>query len=140
MIAGGGGLGIWGIIWYDDELTSGGGSGSTDVAPAITTQPISQTITEGQSVTFTAAASGSPFPTYQWKKDGSNIAGQTNATLTFIVSPSDAGSYTCVATNSEGSATTNAAVLTVIPLPTPPPLVVTGRSNVRAGISSIIGL
>lgn len=139
MIAGGGGLGIWGIIWYDDELESGGGE-STDVAPAITTQPTSQTITEGQSVTFTAAASGSPFPTYQWKKDGSNIAGQTNATLTFIVSPSDAGSYTCVATNSEGSATTNAAVLTVIPLPTPPPLVVTGRSNVRAGISSIIGL
>ena len=138
MIAGGGGLGVWAMIWYDDELVAGGGI-STDVAPAITTQPTSQTITEGQPVTFTAAASGSPFPTYQWKLGGVNIAGQTNATLTFIVSPSDAGSYTCTATNSEGSATTNAAVLTVIPLPTPPPLVITGRANVRAGISSIIG-
>ena len=36
-------------------------------APTITTQPNSQTVTTGNSVTFTAAASGVPLPTVQWQ-------------------------------------------------------------------------
>ena len=83
-------------------------------APAITTQPTSQTVTAGGSVSFTVAASGSPTPTYQWQKGGVNVAGATNATYTIASAVTgDAGSYTAVATNSAGSATSAPATLTV---------------------------
>lgn len=86
--------------------------------PVITTQPLSQTVTAGSSVTFTVAATGDPAPTFQWKRNGTNINGATGSSYT-IASPaaSDAGSYTVVATNSAGSATSNAAVLSVIVTP-----------------------
>jgi len=84
------------------------------VAPSITTQPVSQTVTAGGSVTFTSGASGTPAPTYQWRKDGLNVAGATSATLSLSnVQAADAGSYTLAATNSAGTATSSAAVLTV---------------------------
>lgn len=83
-------------------------------APTITQQPVSQTVAAGTSVTLSGAASGSPAPTYQWRKDGTPIAGATGATLALgAVTSSHAGSYTLVATNSAGSATSNVAVLTV---------------------------
>ena len=84
------------------------------VAPAITTQPSNQTVTTGGTASFTVAASGSPTPTYQWAKGGVNISGATSATLTLSnVQAGDAGTYTAVATNSAGSATSTGAVLTV---------------------------
>jgi plastocyanin len=87
-------------------------------APAFTTQPASQTVTAGTAVTFTAAASGSPAPTFQWRKNGANITGATGASYTIAsATTADAGTYAVVATNSAGSATSNNAVLTVV---TPP--------------------
>ena len=95
-------------------------TGSAATAPAFTTQPQSQTVTAGGSVTFTSAASGSPAPTYQWSKDGTPIAGATSASFTKAsVAAGDAGTYTVVATNSAGSATSNGAVLTVTPAMAP---------------------
>ena len=83
-------------------------------APVITTHPTSQTIDSGDSVTFTVVASGDPTLTYQWKKDGVDIGGATSASYTRNnLTNSDEGSYTCVVTNDSGSATSNAAVLTV---------------------------
>ena len=38
-----------------------------NIAPAITTQPATQTVTAGGTATFTAAASGNPAPTVQWQ-------------------------------------------------------------------------
>ena len=88
-------------------------------APTITTQPVSQTITAGSSVTFTVAADGIPAPTYQWKKGGINISGETSASYTIAsTQTTDAGSYTVTVTNSEGSITSNSATLTVNTLPT----------------------
>ncbi len=87
---------------------------TTAVAPAITTQPVSQTVNVGASVTFTAAANGTPTPTYQWQFDGANITGATSASYTIAsVATGNAGTYTMVATNSAGSATSSGAVLTV---------------------------
>jgi hypothetical protein len=91
-----------------------GSSTSSSVAPTITTQPTSQTVTPGTTVTFNGAASGSPTPTYQWYKNGAALSGATSASLVLnSVIAADAGNYTFVATNTAGSATSNIAVLTV---------------------------
>lgn len=88
-------------------------------APAFTTQPSSQSVTAGASVTFTVAAGGSPNPSYQWRKDGNALLGQTGTSLTLTnVQAGDAGSYTAVASNAAGSVTSAAATLTVAPAPT----------------------
>lgn len=85
-------------------------------APAFTLQPVSQSAVSGATVTFTVAVSGSPAPSLQWSRNGTPISGATAATLTLSnVSGTDAASYTVVATNSAGSATSGAAVLTITP-------------------------
>ncbi len=108
------------------------------VAPAITTQPSSQSVTAGANVTFTAAASGNPTPTYQWRKDGNAISGATNATLNLAnVQTSDAGTYTVVATNSAGSATSNGAVLTVSAATVAPAITTQPQSQTAAPGASV---
>ena len=83
-------------------------------APSFTTQPAPRTVDAGTSVTLTAAASGTPAPTFQWLKNGTPIAGATAATLTLAsVQASDAGTYTVVAANSAGSVTSTAAAIAV---------------------------
>src|SRR5208337_2674648 len=89
-------------------------------APSVTTQPASQTVTAGQTATFTAAASGNPTPTVQWQmstdggKTFSDIPGATLATYSFTTTAAQNGSeYRAVFTNAAGTATTLAATLTV---------------------------
>jgi hypothetical protein len=82
--------------------------------PSITTQPVPQTVTAGANVTFSVVATGSPAPTYQWKKGSNNISGATSSTLSLTnVQPVAAANYSCVVTNSAGSVTSNNAFLTV---------------------------
>jgi hypothetical protein len=89
--------------------------GSATSAPVFTVQPRSQSTPVGSSVTFTAAARGSPTPTYQWTKNDVSISRATSASLTISrVRASDAGTYTVVASNSVGSLTSTEAVLKVI--------------------------
>ena len=91
------------------------------VAPAFTTQPSSQTITAGNSVTFTAAVTGTPTPSLQWFKGSSPLSGQTSASLSLAnVQPADAGAYKLVATNSAAPSgvASDSATLTVNTLPT----------------------
>ena len=97
---------------YNYTITVTGSVSST--APAITTQPTSQVVTAGSSVTFTGSASGNPTPTYQWQKNGTSISGATNSTFTISsAATTDSGTYTLVATNSAGTATSTGATLTV---------------------------
>ncbi|MBI4622734.1 MAG: immunoglobulin domain-containing protein [Verrucomicrobia bacterium] len=94
------------------DFTLGSGGGNT--LPVLTTQPAGQTVTAGAAVTFAAAASGTPAPAFQWRKNGTPIPGATNATLTLTsVTIADAGTYTVVATNAAGSAISAEATLTV---------------------------
>jgi hypothetical protein len=84
----------------------------------ITTQPQSQTVCQGGAVSFTVAASNSPSGyLYQWKKNGSTITGETNATYTISnVALADAATYTVeVLGECGGVLTSNGAVLTVNP-------------------------
>ncbi|GEM_PF-6156030 len=90
--------------------------------PVIGTDPASQTVVEGGSVSFSVAATGNGTLTYQWMLGGAPIAGKTDAVLTLNpVFLSDAGSYSVVVTNSlngtTASATSAAATLTVTPRP-----------------------
>ncbi|WP_433064794.1 beta strand repeat-containing protein [Dactylosporangium sp. CS-033363] len=111
--------------------SSGGGSNTTvqftyvasNTAPAVTTQPQSQTKTDGQPVSFTAAASGTPTPTVQWQSktpagSWTNIGGATSTTYMSTAALGDDGTqYRAVFSNSVSSATSNAATLTVQTLP-----------------------
>ncbi|MEY2879557.1 MAG: hypothetical protein RLZZ15_1937 [Verrucomicrobiota bacterium] len=83
----------------------------TPVAPAFTTQPVGFTDIIGTARTLTAAATGTPAPTYQWRKDTTALTGQTNATLALTGVASENGSYTVVASNSAGVVTSAAAVV-----------------------------
>ena len=84
------------------------------VAPVFTLSPSSQTVALGSNVTFNTVASGTPLPTYQWRKDGVDIPNAVGISLFLAnVTPASSGVYTVVATNSAGSATSNSATLTV---------------------------
>jgi uncharacterized repeat protein (TIGR01451 family) len=111
------------------SVTGGGGSivtgSSTDTVtvlqgPSISTQPLPQTACSGASVSFTAAATGSPTPTVQWQvsTDGgatfTNLTGATSTSLTFSSTASQNNNqYRAVFTNTAGSTNTNAVLLTV---------------------------
>jgi hypothetical protein len=90
------------------------------VAPSITSQPTNQTVTAGQTATFSATATGTATLVYQWKKNGASISGATSASYTTPAATSaDNGVlFTVMVTNSVGSLTSNAAVLTVNVPPT----------------------
>lgn len=82
------------------------------IAPAITGQPSSLTVLQGQSATFSVTASGTPL-NYFWKKNGSFITGKTNATFTIAsVVSTDAATYTCQVSNFLGNVTSSGATLT----------------------------
>ena len=96
-------------------------------APAITVQPTSQGVPAGETATFSATASGYPTPTVQWQlstDEGSSwavIAGATADSYSLTTTASETGyEYRAVFTNSQGSADTAAAVLTVSPAPVAP--------------------
>jgi hypothetical protein len=94
---------------------------SADVAPVITQHPASVTAAPGSTVVLSAAATGTPAPTLQWWRNGISFAHWTGPTLTLEgVSSNDLGSYTAVATNTAGSATSNPAVVSFGTVPTPP--------------------
>jgi uncharacterized repeat protein (TIGR03803 family) len=89
-------------------------------SPSVVTQPASQNTSPGQTVAFTAAATGNPTPTVQWQlsTDGgatfADIAGATSTTYSFIVAAGESGyEYRAVFINTQGSATTLAATLTL---------------------------
>ncbi len=93
---------------------------ATPVAPAIGTQPASQTVTVGAQASFTVAATGTPTPTIQWQissNGGStwaNITGANSATYSFTTSAVGTSQYRAVASNGVGTAAnSNAATLTV---------------------------
>ncbi len=87
------------------------------VAPTITTQPVNQTVTGGQTATFAVVASGTAPLSYQWQKNGANISGATLASYTTpATATTDSGStFQVVVSNTAGSVTSSTATLTVNP-------------------------
>src|SRR5258708_24202766 len=100
---------------------------SNPTPPTITTQPANQTVTAGQTATFTAAATDSPTPTVPspistaGRETVSDLSGATSTTLSFTTALSQNGNqYRAVFTNTAGTATTTVATLTVNNAPTLP--------------------
>jgi hypothetical protein len=89
------------------------GSGGTK--PSITSQPTAQTVTAGQSASFTVMAAGTAPLSYQWQKKGSNISGATSASYsTPPTTSADSGStFDVVVSNAAGSVTSQQVTLTV---------------------------
>src|SRR5258708_7013046 len=92
------------------------------VVPTITTQPTNQTVTAGQTATFTVVAGGTAPLSYQWQKNGGTVAGATSRSYTTpLNTTSDSGStFAVVVTNAAGAVTSTAATLTVNPAPAAP--------------------
>jgi hypothetical protein len=105
---------------FNAASSSGSGTLTIRAAPSILTAPVSQTVTAGSAVTFTASASGFPAPTVQWQQstngtNWSSIAGATSTTYTISAATASQSGYRyrAVFSNSAGSATTASATLTV---------------------------
>lgn len=91
-------------------------SAITIPAPVITAQPTSVVACPGagNSATFTVTATG-PDISYQWKKNGSNIAGATSASYTISnVQAADAAAYSVVVSNESGSVASNTVYLNTV--------------------------
>jgi len=107
---------------YTITATASNAGGSSPGCPVIVnvtastsaTDPSAQTACEGGSASFSTTASGTGPFTYQWQKDGVDIPGATNSTLSINpVALSDAGTYRVVVTGTCGTDTTEGALLTV---------------------------
>jgi hypothetical protein len=98
------------------------------LAPNIISQPTNQTVALGSNATFTVQATGIETAnpavagnasiivplSFQWVKNGSDVSGATNASLTITnAQPSDAGHYSVVVSNLSGTMTSSNALLTV---------------------------
>ena len=86
-------------------------------APGIATQPVNQTVTQGQPATFNVSANGSAPLSFQWQRNQVNISGATSTsyTITSTTASNNGAKFRCVVTNAFGSATSNEATLTLVP-------------------------
>jgi len=83
-------------------------------APSITTQPLSKTATEGQTVSLSVNATANPSPNYQWLFNGVVLPDAKNSKLTFpSVDWTNSGAYTVIVSNPYGSVTSPPVTLTV---------------------------
>ena len=115
------------VCWGDNRAGQLGNSGGNSLTPvsvnfgsSIAAHPVSVSVAVGGTATFSAAAAGTPVPTVQWQvstNSGStftNISSATSTTYSFTAALGDSGKqYRAVFTNSVGTATSNAATLTV---------------------------
>ena len=91
------------------DVTDGGGN---DLA--ILSQPVSQTMLTGKTISFSVVATGVEPLVYQWSKDGVDIDGATASALELAdVSLADAGDYVVTVSNADGAVESDTATLEV---------------------------
>jgi alpha-tubulin suppressor-like RCC1 family protein len=119
-------------------------------APFIVSQPVSQSGYLGYSAAFSVSAKGSLPLSYQWRFDGADIPGATNATLTLTnLTSAQAGYYHVVVSNAFGQVISAKALLTLDTANvvvwgnnalTDLPLGLTNLVAVAGGYAQIVGL
>lgn len=83
-------------------------------APGIVAQPLGRAVLAGGTLTLEVGAESSSTITYQWRREGQELSGQTGPTLVLSdVQITDSGSYDVVVTDSTGSVASTPAILTV---------------------------
>lgn len=110
--------------------------------PAITVQPIGQTVSVGANVGFNVVATGSPVLRYQWLFNNTVIADATNSVFTLPnVGLSAAGNYRVQVFNDAGAITSDNAPLVVhqIPFMITQPLSIMPGNRQPATILSMVG-
>lgn len=81
--------------------------------PNITTNPVPQSVSQGQMANFAVGATAIPDPSYQWLSNGVPISGASSATLSISNAVrADAANYSVVVSNASGSVTSLVATLT----------------------------
>src|SRR5712664_242465 len=83
--------------------------------PTIVTPPANQTVTAGQTATFSVTASGTAPLSYQWQENGADISGATSASYTApaTTAQDNGAQFRVMVSNTAGSATSGMATLTV---------------------------
>jgi hypothetical protein len=110
-------------------------SSTNSGAPTIVTPPTSQSARAGETMIFSVTGIGTPAPSLQWFFDGSEILGATNPVLSIAnVSPTNAGTYFVVLSNSIGTATSQLATLSVTPA------ILASSGSIGDFTNSILGL
>ncbi len=100
--------------WYFGVDDFGLYSITPGALPLLAQPPLSLNVSVGSTATFSVLASGPPPLTYQWRMNGTNLPGATNATLVLTpVSSTSPGVYTVVVSNSSGAIESSGAWLTV---------------------------
>ena len=103
-------------------VTNSLGSATSDPAaltvnqvPTINTPPAGVTLNQGDPLTLSVDAVGTPAPTYVWKRNGTVIPGANASTYSVLsVTGADAGNYTVTLSNSVGAATSAIASVAVV--------------------------
>lgn len=97
-----------------DPLTSSPLIGTAGVAPVITVQPVNVNLAAGGNATFSVTATGTDPLMYQWRRNGVNIAGETEQTLLLLnVQAPDAAQYSVVVWNIYGYDISSSALLSI---------------------------
>ena len=93
--------------------------------PSISVHPQDVTVSAGGDATFTVSATGSAPLSYRWQRNGTDIPGATGPSYTLAgAAPSDSGAqFRVVVSNAAGTATSNAATLTVTSNRPPVPVI-----------------
>lgn len=90
------------------------GSAAQPVLPTAEIQPANPTVLVGQNLLLAAATDGTPPFAYQWRKNGGNLTGQTNLSLSITgVTTNSAGNYEVVVSSPFGSVTSLVSTVTI---------------------------
>lgn len=107
-------------------------------APVVIVEPASRQIDVGRDVTFRSSAEGSLPMSHQWRRNGLDLPGATNTSLTLpAVQLSEAGRYTVVVRNEGGATESEPAQLTVIGRPPAVSVQPSGQEVTFAGTTTI---
>ena len=115
--------------------------------PVVSTQPVSQAVDSGTTVSFSVVASGQAPLTYQWVHGssplvgGPGVVGANGPTLTLSnVQPAQAGLYHVVVTSPQGAVSSSGATLSVTPvLPLPESLDASNLTFTTSGNAVWVG-
>lgn len=142
------GLGSQTLRWINSGNT-GSGNGYLDevayepgnFAPEIVAQPLTQSQVAGLDAMFNVVAQGPAPLSYQWRFNGSDIAGATNRTLIASnVQSGVLGGYQVIVTNASGAVTSSVAILELGQVAAWGKIDDNGWATTTNGMTNVIGI